>query len=1294
MSEFALRAICVLSLTAITCAAAASSPGSVLERGSRADAPPARWESLADTPFEQYTHAAGLLATTAAAEDGAGFLWVGTQTGLVRWDGYHFRSYQPDPSRPGSLPDSFIRTLYTDVHGRLWVGMSSAGLAAYDAKLDRFVSYGSGPKGLSGVGVQAIRDDGAGGLWIGDSGGLDHLEPASGAVIRYTRNKAGGLPAAAVRAILVDRRGALWVGTAAGLVRRAANSKDFELIALPTSGAPPPAIRSLFEDSDGRIWIGTALNGAYVIKSQGAPPEMTVETGEHTSALATERIEAIGEPRQGEIWLGSWNEGIISIDTTSWRTRRIRHDPTLPTSLADDTVWNFHRDRAGLMWVCTSRGLGKLDPTRKAVLTVFGESGRENGISDSGVHAVLAAPNGSVWLGLGRRGVDILAPGGARSGEIRPDPTNPAKGLPKDFVNALLAMPDGTVFIGTSRGLYRADASGRHVARVAIAGRDPSGSIFALHVDADVLWIGGPDGLWRLDVGGHAAGKADHMAVRWTDQRIRVIEQAQAGALWIGTENGLNRLDVHDGTVERILPNPRAETALAAGFVSALLNDGQGRLWVGTVGGGINILERDDARGAHFRRLGLAQNFPNTNVDKLLLGAGGNIVASTDEGLAVIDPKTFAVHALGRAEGVEILSYWANSGAITHDGDMIFGGVGGLTIVRPGEITGWDYRPPIVVTDVRVGGRPADLRNTLAIAPEANSVAVEFAALDYSAPERNRYAYRLRGYDPHWVETDAAHRVAAYTNLPPGDYELELKGSNRDGLWSQKTLTLPLKVAPAWYQTVWFKLVSVLTGSGAILGIIQARTVFLRARRRALLAKVAERTAELQHSQRELEKIAYFDPLTQLPNRRKLKTELARLIAAAEPFALLLIDLDRFKRINDSLGHEAGDELLREMAARLRGCTGDDEIVVRLGGDEFVVLLPALRGKDYVTEIASRILRAAALPFGLLGQEFRVSASIGISLFPEGGSNERLLMKNADIAMYRAKELGKNNFQLYTSDLNANALERLNIESALRHAIEDNEFELQYRARRDIGDGQVTGMEAVLRWRHPVRGRIDPADFMPVAEETGLIVPIGRWALRAACVQNMAWQAQGLPRLVVAISLTARQFGHERVIEDIKAILDSTAMDPRLLEIQVTEAVLVRHAETTLRVLTTLKSLGVRIAINDFGTGYTSLTRLQRFPLDTVKIEPAFVRAMGGDTADRGLARALIAVGRNLSMAVVAHGVETQELNDFLRANASEMLQGFYFNRSMSAAEFEELLQEQKFETADFGTRAALFGEK
>ena len=843
--SFLIQVIGVLFAWALLTACNAAAPP-------EASAAPTRWERLANTLFQNYTTDNGLpnAVVTAITEDGDGFLWIGTQGGLARWDGYHFRTYVPVLKDTGSLPDNWILALRTDRQGRLWIGTQSGGLARYDREHDRFIRFSVDSIDLSKAMIRDIVDDVNGGLWIATSVGLGRLDQSTGAFnhFRHDDRDAGSLPGDRVTALLQDRLGTMWIGTTKGLARREGSANQFVTVYLP--GYDSASIVKLCESDDGRLWIGTK-KGAYVLDPQTSAVQAVQGLDSNgASSLSTENVRSIVETGQGEVWLGTEEDGIYAVDMATMHTRRLQHDPTLAASLADDNIWALYRDRAGLIWVGTNFGLGRHDPTQSAVLTLYGVGN---------VGSILPTQDGLVWFGIGNNGVDVVDPTVSRVVALRADPTKPETALQKGVISALATAPSGEVYLGAGHDLYRADSSGTKLVRIALPPDSATNGVQELRFDSARLWIGSvSDGLWELNPGSATPSvtRAEG-ADKLSDRRITVIEPGLDGSLWIGTRNGLNRYEPSAHRVDQILPIS-SEQNTPTGLISSLLTDRQGRLWVATMGSGIHILESHDADGgSRFRWLGTAEGLPNANVDKLLMDSVGNIWASTDDGIAVINSATFAIRALRRMDGVAISGYWFGSGAVTSQGELLFGGPGGLTVVRPDRLKEWTYRPSVVVTDVRIGGKtvPAGRFNgnvnaaqhaaPLIISPDANSLAVEFSTLDYSAPEHNRYAYRLEGYDKDWIDSDPTRRLAAYTNLPPGDYRLHLRGSNRNGVWAESELTLPIRVQPDWYQTWWFRSVEVVILGAIILISNRVWTYRLMRQRNALEEEVKRRTVEV-----------------------------------------------------------------------------------------------------------------------------------------------------------------------------------------------------------------------------------------------------------------------------------------------------------------------------------------------------------------------------------------------------------------------------------------------------------------
>ncbi len=439
---------------------------------------------------------------------------------------------------------------------------------------------------------------------------------------------------------------------------------------------------------------------------------------------------------------------------------------------------------------------------------------------------------------------------------------------------------------------------------------------------------------------------------------------------------------------------------------------------------------------------------------------------------------------------------------------------------------------------------------------------------------------------------------------------------------------------------------------------------------------------ETRRYQEQLEYRANFDPLTGLANRNLLKDRLQQAISFASCFQrsvwVAFIDLDRFKFVNDSAGHNFGDMLLQVVAERLKAGVRAADTVGRMGSDEFVLVLPQYQTGPMTAETIENVMAHVAQPIPIRGKEFFVSCSIGIAVFPDDGISEETLLVHADIAMYRAKEMGRNNYQFFEPALNSRTQARLRIEGALRNALARGEFLLNYQPQVDLKSGRIVGVEALVRWQHPELGLVLPADFIALTEETGLIIPIGEWVLRTACAQNQAWQAAGVGKLRVAVNLSGIQFAQADIVQVVAAVLDDTGLDPSCLEIELTESVVMHDVESTITTLHQLKALGVQLSVDDFGTGYSSLAYLKRFPIDVLKIDQSFLRDIATNSDDASIVVCIIALAHNLRLHVIAEGVETPEQLFYLRYHECDEIQGYYFSRPMAAAEIERALVEGK----------------
>lgn len=461
----------------------------------------------------------------------------------------------------------------------------------------------------------------------------------------------------------------------------------------------------------------------------------------------------------------------------------------------------------------------------------------------------------------------------------------------------------------------------------------------------------------------------------------------------------------------------------------------------------------------------------------------------------------------------------------------------------------------------------------------------------------------------------------------------------------------------------------------------------------SLLERSLRYAIERKRTEDRIIHMAYYDNLTNLPNRSLFYDRLDKALAHSERYggtcALMFLDLDNFKRINDTLEHRIGDLLLQGIADRLhnfvraadtvarQGVSFMTNTVARLGGDEFTILLTDIHSLQDSAKIAQRILEILSQPFNLEGYEVFVTISIGIAIFPTDGRDMNTLIKNADTAMYHAKEHGRNNFQFYKHAMNATAMDRLNMENNLRRAIEKDEFLLHYQPRINITTGRIVGIEALIRWQHPEQGLIAPAEFIPLAEETGLIIPMGEWALKTACMQNKIWQQQGpiYAPVSIAINLSGHQFRQDNLIKIIEKVLGDTNLDPVFLELEITESVIMSNVDNTMALLHKLKDMGIQLSMDDFGTGYSSFNYLKRFPLDNIKIDQSFIKDISNSKRDETIIKAIIAMAHTLGVNVVAEGVETSEQLELLQEFGCDEMQGFIMSRPLPAEHVQEFLE-------------------
>jgi len=864
------------------------------------------WSELTQPIFSHLTTENGLPHSTVMAlvQDKYGFIWVGTQGGLARWDGYRFHNYLHASADASSIPDDLIRCLKIDDHGRLWVGTNGGGLAWYDEASDSFHRIPVGPGGTSHVAVFALESDGSGGLWVGTRSGLDHFPGNGGAVehLKHDDKDPETLPSDVISSLLLAKNGTLWVGTKVGLVTHVSGNK-FHSHPIVFGGNSTPNVRRLYQDSNQGIWALGAIMGTARFNGETGEP-MPIPA---LSSMQESKFIAIVEAKPGHMYFAV-THGLLELDLDKQASRLIQNDPSIPSSIASDNLFCLFVDRSGLLWVGHADGLDRFDAQARAARTMFGSAVARMSTANTGVYSVRGMPDGSVWLGLLQDGIDIVDPERKRITRLAAGKSDSKPILPALEVFAISPPIGKSVFAATGQGLYAINPETRLVRRVVAPERDPNTIVCSMQEDGNVLWLGGNDGLWRYDPSGkdvHFVRAAGTEALK--KLTILAIHRDKTGILWLGTGyDGIFRFDPVKQTLQRFVFNEADTHSLSSNTVNTLWMDKRSRLWAGTQGGGVDMLDTGaDLSSPHFMRFGMENGLPSKVIDTILEDDEGNIWASTDAGLARIDGRTYTIQALEKSDGADVDGYTNNAGERLPSGDLLFGSGKGLTIVTPSQFRSWGYMPPVVVTSLQVGGRSmsaarfngaaegadagaekgadkgAESRpEPVKVRPEDRSISIEFAALDFSAPGANRYSYLLEGYDNAWTEVDASKRNVQYSNLAPGSYRFQVRGSNRNGTWAAHGVEIPILVLPAWYQTWWARSGAVIALLAAMLWIIQVRTRFLERRKRELELLIVERTGELRRNQDEL--LEKNDELQRL-NRKQQEhqSELTRFLAVA-----------------------------------------------------------------------------------------------------------------------------------------------------------------------------------------------------------------------------------------------------------------------------------------------------------------------------------------------------------------------------------------------------------------------------
>ena len=984
-----------------------------------------------DKIFKNYSVAQGQPhgAINTICEDKLGFVWLVTTHGLVRFDGTNFENV------PTTVNDEnfSISGMVADPNGIMWMS-TSIGLMRFDPYTRNFKSIKLFANQLPAVGKISIETkDNTSFIWIASEIGVFKFNTMDQTSELYFEKLYLANPNLRIFSILNAKNHTVWIGTSQGLYYKQVDEATFSSFDLTAFLPNSLRISALLQTSDESIFVATPQNGLLKIDS----------TLVVTQAFATkEWLYALAEISPGVIWLGSFGRGVVELDLAKNSSQRMRHNRLIDTSLANDEIWQIYPARNGLIWLATNKGLSSYNPKKRALKTIYGDVGHVNGLSDMNVNSVVEDNTGNIWLGLREKGVDVINAQTGLLTNIGVDAENPNNALPGGAVEVLSVKTSNNNFIGSNWGIYQYWQS--KLQKLDTGERNNSIYTGALYFNDSYLWAGGTDGLWRFRVDKNQltqSKKINTSTNKLTDQRISVIGEGRNNEILVGTWRGINWLD-ETGKVIYQLPQAEQSNIRFDHFISSFFYDQHDRLWIGTEGDGI-FVSQDKDHPVNFIQIDIKQGLSSNVVRAMQSDKYGRVWVSSVAGIDVIDIDNFAVTPLSAHDGKLFAPYYGQAAIETSASEIVFGGSGGITIIEPSLWQPDNSFAPLVIIHSVVGGQTysgalltQDNASPLIVPAENNKITIEFTSLDFINSQLINYRYRLLGLSSQWIMTDAEHKIAAYTTLPPGNYQLEIQNTNHLGHWNEQSKILHFEVLAFWYQTLIAKILLGVVILVLIGLFIRLRTSSLHKRKVFLEEQVKRRTLVLEQTTKALEiktqaleQVSVTDPLTGINNRRFLDRNMPAEIALthrkyhklpADKLAIegadlifFLIDIDYFKKVNDQYGHQAGDAVLIEFTQRLKKIARESDYLIRWGGEEFLFVVRET-SRDLATKLAARICQNIKQKPFIINQniEISLSCSVGFVPFPFCGHNPEEVswldcIDIADKALYTAKNAGR-----------------------------------------------------------------------------------------------------------------------------------------------------------------------------------------------------------------------------------------------------------------------------------------------
>ncbi len=1234
-------------------------------------------------------------------EDAQGKIWMAVfGSGLAVYEpaSGHVETLSEERNVPGTLPEKFERRLFVDRSGLLWVGGINSGFATTDPLGAKFrLILDIDPKVENpGNYVRALEEDAQGRLWLATAGAdLKRYDRTSATFSRFADALLGSLDegsqVAELRfpALQKAEGNSLWVATGKGVVKLDPDARHATRLVVPS--LPPgwtDTTRAMLIARDGSLWLGSAGAGLAHGRAEGGDWQLFKHRDLQNDTLADDYVVSLDEDSSGRVWIGTTG-GLTVYDPRTKTLRSFHHVADDPHSLSDNIVHSVHECSDGTIWIGTHSGLNRAEFGGDGALT-FTRFLTRDGLLNATIYSIIDDSKGNLWLGT-NRGIQLfdrqkntfhaftlhdglqgmeyntdavlrladgeIAFGGADGVNVfRPETLRFSDFVPPvvvtglqigDAASATLAPGTQTVRVAQTERILRFEFAALDYA-------EPSRNRFAYQlVDFDKDWV---------DAGTRSDATYTNLPAGNYQFRVRSSNHDDIWNSEIATLGVTITPPWWSSLVARLLYAAAAAALLYWAWFAmrrrredelrhhAELRERDERFRMALWGSGDEFWDLD-MRTQTMHRIGADQSFGGSYEETLSDDVWLREMTHPEDVPLLLERRK--AHIDGRSE-----VYESEHRVRGPDNEWAWR-------LSRGKIVEWDAEGK----PLRACGTARNVTQAH-IAERQHRIAVEVlnsmneavcvTDLDHRFVSANQAFVRMSGYAENEIIGQTVDLL--HSARQPAEAYLQM----RDGYLSHGH----------WRGELWQRRK---TGE-EFLCWLEVSTVRDHLGRRTHYVSVMTDITERKRNEQDLRYLANYDTLTGLPNRSLLIERLVASIDRAsrngERVAVLFLDLDHFKHVNDSMGHSSGDLVLRAVGERLRTCVGESDIVARLGGDEFTLLIEGLRDIAAVENVAKRVIRALSSPLDIEGaRELVVTTSIGVSVFPDHARGPMSLLKFADTAMYQAKEQGRNTYAIYTEAMDIAARRWADTAAALRRAVENRELHVVYQPKLTLATGKISGVEALLRWRSPELGEIPPSHFIPLAEQTGLIVELGNYVIRTACTQLKAWRDIGLDDISIAINVSVLQLLRGELAGRLRRSLAEYDLDPALLELELTETMLMARAEQAVNTLDELKAIGVSLAIDDFGTGYSSLSYLKRLPIDTLKIDASFVRDISTDPDDRAITATIIRMAQSLQLTVVAEGVETQEQFEYLRDHGCQQIQGHWLARPLSAEACTELLR-------------------